>query len=54
MRKANIVAASIARTCGETIDALTIEDEAYMIALSQSRHEEGTKRSACMRGPGPP
>ena len=51
MRKANVVAVSIARTCGKTIDALTLEDEAYMLALSQSRHEEGTKRPVCLRGP---
>ena len=47
-------AASIAWTCDETSDALTIAVNAYKIALAQSRHEEGTKRSACLWGPGAP
>jgi len=50
--KANMRAASIAWTCGETIDALTIVVNAYRIALAQSRHEEGTQRSACVWGSG--
>jgi hypothetical protein len=45
-----MMAASIARPCGETIDSLTIEVDAYRIALSQSRHEEGTKRLGRLRG----
>jgi hypothetical protein len=41
-----MVGASIARIRGEAIDALTIEDGASMLALSQSRQEEGNEKAS--------